>query len=66
MEIKKCSKCGCLPQIQTTEINTFFRLVCPECYKYTDDIMSPTNSIEDESPDEETLQRLIKQWNDKN
>lgn len=46
--------------------NMIFRLICLKCGKHTNDIFSPTNTIEDENTDEETLQRLTREWNAKN
>lgn len=63
MEMKKCSNCNCKPCIQSSDVGMIFRLICPKCGKFTGDILSPTAQLGDKEPDEETLQRLIEEWN---
>lgn len=64
--IKKCSKCNELPCIQPTELGIIYRLICPNCGKHTQDLISPSSSLDNPHLDEETKSRLIDEWNSMN
>lgn len=66
MKLKNCSECNEPPRIQSTEIGMVFRLICNCCGKHTKDILSPTSSIGDIFPDDETFCQLSKEWNNSN
>ena len=63
MFLKNCSECGCQPIVQSAEIGMMFRLICTQCGKTTDDLMSPTSQMGDENPDAETYKKLSDEWN---
>lgn len=66
MNIKKCSKCGQQPNIQTDELGMTYRLICKNCGRNTSDIISPNSSLNNPHCDELTMSRLINEWNSMN
>ena len=64
--IKKCSKCDKLPCIQNDELGFTYRFICDGCGKHTQDLLSPSSSLDDPHCDEETTLRLIDEWNSMN
>lgn len=60
---KFCSKCKCKPKLVYDGIGFTFGLSCPECGKSTQDILAKNASIGNISPDEETMARLVSEWN---
>ena len=43
-----------------------YRFICPECDKHTQDLMSPSSTLDNPHCDNVTYQRLIDEWNDMN
>lgn len=66
MKIKNCSKCNTTPLQQSDELGITYRLICTTCGKCTGDIISQTSTIADPHLDNDTLSRLVSEWNSMN
>jgi len=59
---KFCSKCKCIPKLVFDGIGFIFWLSCPKCGKSTQEILAKNASIGNIDPDEETMTRLVSEW----
>lgn len=63
MQTKNCSNCNVQPESQSDELSITYRLICPKCFKRTQDIMSESSTLEKPHLDDKTLARLTNEWN---
>ena len=66
MDIKNCLGCNITPGIQTDELGMTYRFICTKCGKHTQDILSPSSTLNNPHCDDNTFQRLTEEWNSMN
>lgn len=66
MITKKCSSCNIEPMVQTDELGVTYRLICANCARHTQDLISPNSTLANPHCDENTLKRLVTEWNEMN
>ena len=66
MDIKNCLMCNIKPEIHTDELGMTYWFICTKCGKHTQDILCPSSTLDNPHYDDNTIQRLTKEWNDMN